>query len=74
MIRALCPYCGILGWLADPTPTNHARIRVEGGIGRIHECKAHAIAGVSAYELGVAINDLVEIRRTLRRSGVEVRR
>jgi hypothetical protein len=65
MIRALCPYCGILGWLAEPTPPVHARIRAEGGHGRIHECSPHAIAGVTVHELGVAIEELVVIGRTL---------
>jgi hypothetical protein len=73
MIRALCPYCGILGWLADPTPTNHARIRVEGGRGRVHQCSAVALHGVTVHELGVALNDLVVIGRTLPVQ-VEVRR
>jgi hypothetical protein len=65
MIRALCPYCGILGWLAEPTPTVHARVRVEGGHGRIHECSITALAGVTKYEIAVAQESLVEIGRTL---------
>ncbi len=75
MIRAFCPHCGILGWLAEPTPGVHARIRAEGGNGRVHECSGRAIAGISAqlsaiplrrtHELGVALDDLVELGRTL---------
>ncbi len=73
MIRALCPYCGILGWLADPTPTNHARIRVEGGNGRVHVCSKMEVNGVTVHELGVALDDLVNIGRTLP-LGTRVRR
>jgi hypothetical protein len=65
VIRALCPYCGILGWLADPTPTNHARIRGEGGNGRVHECSLHALHGVTVHELGYALDVLDVIGRTL---------
>ena len=64
MIRALCPRCGTLGWLADPTP-NHARIRVEGGNGRVHQCSSAALHGVTVHELGIALDDLVNIGRTL---------
>ena len=73
MIRALCPYCGILGWLAPPTPVSHARIRAEGGNGRVHTCSNTAINGITVHEIGVALNDLVVIGRTLPIS-VEVRR
>jgi len=54
MIRALCPYCGILGWLAPPAnlhPTVRARIIAEGGIGRVHECSATALSGVTPLRL-----------------------
>jgi hypothetical protein len=73
VIRALCPYCGILGWLAEPTPTVHARIRAEGGHGRIHECSSVALHGVTVHELGQALDDLVTIGRTLP-LGVKVER
>jgi hypothetical protein len=76
MIRALCPYCGILGWLAPPAdlhPAVRARIIVEGGVGRVHECSATALAGVTRYELDAVrqLDDLVELGRTL---PMEVRR